>query len=410
MKVYLWGIGKGCRKVLANYKSSEEIEGFIDNNPEYAGKYFESKRIVMFKDVKDDFDYIIVTVMKYEAIKYQIAHSAVDMNKVIFYFDGSQDEEKLSAFFDRKDWRIDLLEKRVEELEWLVNIRFSNVGYEIADKIQKNKYQFPVLHSDEEAVNRIVNDKCSMIRFGDADIEIMAGKSGINYQQLDEELATRLKEVIQSDQENILIGIADNYGDLGIYTDEIADGIREYMTDEVREYHLSVLNLNKVYYNAYMFKCYYPYKDRTKTRERVNLVKRIWDGRDVVLIEGMETRTGQGNDLLDNANSVQRILCPTKNAFSHYAEIAAAAKKVPRESLILCVLGPAGKVLAYELISCGYQVVDIGQIDMDYEWYRVNAEVKVPNPTKYVSQLPPAEIEDVDDEEYAAQIIARITD
>lgn len=55
-------------------------------------------------------------------------------------------------------------------------------------------------------------------------------------------------------------------------------------------------------------------------------------------------------------------------------------------------------------------MVDIGQIDMDYEWYRANAKVKLPNPTKYVSQLPPAEIEDVDDEKYAAQVIACITD
>lgn len=410
MKIYLWGIGKGCRKVLANYKGSEEIVGFVDNNPEYAGKYFESKRIVMFKDVKDDFDYIIVTVMKYEAVKHQLAHSTVDMDKIIFYYDGSQDERRLSAFFDKKIWKIDLLEKRIEELERLVNIRFNNAGYEITDKMQKNKYQIPVLHSDQEAVDRIVNDKCSMIRFGDSEFEIMAEKNGINFQQFDKELAIRLKEVLQTDKENILIGIADNYGDIDIYTDEIADGIREYMTDEVRDFHLSVLDRNKVYYNAYMFKCYYPYRDRTRTRERVDLVKRIWEGRDIVLIEGMETRTGQGNDLLDNANSVQRILCPTKNAFSRYAEIAAVAKRMPRESLVLCVLGPAGKVLAYELIGCGYQVVDIGQIDMDYEWYRANAKVKLPNPTKYVSQLPPAEIEDVDDEKYAAQVIACITD
>lgn len=410
MKIYFWGIGQGCRKVLANYTGNEEIAGFIDNNPEYAGKYFEAKRIVMFKEVKADFDYIIVTVMKYEAVKYQLANSAVDMNKVIFYFDSSQAEDKISVFFDRKSWRIDLLEKRIAELESLVSIRLDNVGYEIADKMQKHKYQFPVIHSNEEAVDRIVHEKCSLIRFGDGEFEIMAGKKGINFQQFDNELSIRLKEILQSDRENVLLGIADNYGDMSIYTDEVADGIREYMTDEVRNFHLSVLNPNKIYYNAYMFKCYYPYRDRTRTQERVNLVKRIWDGRDVVLIEGMETRTGQGNDLLYNANSVQRILCPTKNAFSRYAEIAAVAKRVPKEFLILCVLGPAGKVLAYELISCGYQVVDIGQIDMDYEWYRVNANVKLPNPTKYVSQLPPAEVEDVNDEKYVEQIIACITD
>lgn len=410
MKIYFWGTGNGCRKALTNYIGTEELTGFIDNNPKYIGQHFENKNIVMFKDVKDDFDYIVVTVMNYAAIEYQLRQNKVDMGKIVFYFDNTQEEKKIGALFDIKGWKIDVLEKRLEELERIVNIRFNNSGYEVADKIQQNLYKFPIIHSDEEAVRRIVDEKCSLIRFGDGEFEIIAGNDRVNFQKYDRDLSIRLKEVIQSDKDDILIGIANNYGNLDLYSDEIADGIRGYMTDETRKNHMSLLNPSKVYYNAYMFKCYYPYKDKSKTSERVKLIKRIWDNRDIILIEGTQTRSGQGNDLFDNVKSIRRILCPTQNAYSKYQEILDTAKAVIKDEMVLCVLGPAGKVLSFDLIHSGYQVIDIGQIDMDYEWYRAGAEKKAPNPTKYVSQLPPAEVEDVDDEIYHSQIIACITD
>ncbi len=408
MRLYFWGNGKGYQKALRNYIRTEEISGFIDNDPKYFGQYFDGKTIFRFKDVRDDFDYIIVTVINYAAIEYQLRKHEINMDKVIFYFDGAQNEKKIGAFFDLKGWKIDILETRLEELERMAGIRLNNVGYEVADKIQQSGYQFPIIHSGEEAVNRIINEKCSLIRFGDGEFELMAGNDRVNFQKYDKDLGSRLKEVIQTEQENILIGIADNYGNLDLYSEEIADGIRGYMTEETRARHLSLLRLDKVYYNAYLFKCYYPYKDKSGTARRVAFVKRIWQDRDVILIEGAQTRTGQGNDLLDNVKSLKRILCPTKNAYAKYQEILDTAKVLIRDELVLCVLGPTGKVLAYDLINSGHQVVDMGQMDMDYEWYLAGVGKKVPNPTKYVSQLPPAEVEEVDDEIYHSQIIALI--
>lgn len=405
MKVYLWGTGKGCRKALSNCISEIEISGFVDNNPEQQGKYFLGKPICSLREIEEDYDYIIVTVMKYDAVMYQLEQNEVDMEKVICYFNSSESEKKISLFFDMKGRKIDILENRIDELEKIVDVRLRNMKYEIADGIRNCTYRFPIIHGAEEAVERIVNDRCSMIRFGDGEFEIMAGKQRAPFQNYNRELSERLKDVIEADVENILIGIADNYGDISIYSDEICDGIRKYMTDEVRNFHLSVLNLERTYYNAYMFKCYFPYRDKEGTQKRVDLIKKIWDQRDVVLVEGRETRTGQGNDLLDNTNSIRRILCPTKNAFTHYNEILKSVKKVSKQSLILCALGPTAKILAYDLALRGYQVIDIGQIDMDYEWYRAGQGKRIPIPTKYVSQLPPAEIESVQDAVYDEQII-----
>lgn len=405
MKVYFWGTGKGCQKALSNYISDTEPSGFIDNDPKQQGKFFLGKPIYSFREIQGDYDYIIITVMKYDAILYQLQQSEVDMDKVVCYYDAFEREKKVGVLFDGKGRKIDILESRIDELKRMVDVRLRNMKYEIADGIKAGRYRFPIIHSAEAAVERIVNDKCSMIRFGDGEFEMMAGNQRAPFQDYNQELSERLREVIETDVEKILIGIADNYGDLSIYSDETADGIRKYMTDEVRAFQLSVLRPDKIYYNAYMFKCYFPYRDKEGTQKRVDLIKRIWNQRDVVLVEGRETRTGQGNDLLDNAGSVRRILCPTQNAFVCYNEILEAVKKISRESLILCTLGPAAKVLAYDLALCGYQVIDIGQIDMDYEWYRAGQGMRIPIPTKYVSQLPPAEIEGIQDAVYDAQII-----
>ena len=123
-----------------------------------------------------------------------------------------------------------------------------------------------------------------------------------------------------------------------------------------------------------MFKSYFPYKNREDTWKRVKLIKKIWENRDIVIVEGDKTRAGYGNDLFDNVKSIRRILTPTKNAFESYDKILQTVLKVEKDVLILVVLGAAANVLVYDLMKQGYQAIDIGQIDMDYEWYRVKAK------------------------------------
>ncbi len=409
MNVYFWGIGKGCEKALHNIKCRDiDILGFIDNNPANQGKEYQGKSVIAFQGIVSDYDYIIITVIKYEAIIYQLEKMNVSLEKIICYYSLEHCAENKGRVFDGNAWKIDLLEQRIIELEKKLNIRMANAGYEIADKIDKGKYEIPIVHDGKDAIYQIVNEHKSLIRFGDGEFEIMAGKERAVFQTYQKELANRLLEVIQARDERILLSIANNYGDLDKFTDEVADAIREYMTESVRNFHNSVLQKDRVYYDAYMFKSYFPYRDKSGTADRVALIKSIWNQRQVVIVEGDKTRTGYGNDLLDNVMSLQRIICPTQEAFNYYDKIFAEVKKVEKNKLILLVLGPTAKVLAYDLVKEGYQVVDIGQIDMDYEWYMAGKGIRVPIQNKYVSQLPPTEIKEIEDLTYQKQVIARI--
>lgn len=409
MKVYLWGIGKGCEKALHNLKKEKvDILGFVDNNPQLLSEHYKGKKIFSLNQISNDFDYIIITVIQYEAILFQLEKEDICEEKVICYYNMEHCRINKGGLLKEEAWKIDLLEQRICDLERMVDIRIKNIGHEIMDKAEKGKYKHPIIKSGQEAISRILNEKKSLIRFGDGEFEIMAGKERPVFQQYSDTLAKRLRDVIQTEDDRILIAIANNYGNLDAYTEEVADAIREYMTEEVRNFHDTVLKEKKCYYDAYMFKSYFPYKDKSKTSERVAQIKCIWDNRNVVLIEGDKTRTGCGNDLLCNAQSVQRILCPTVNAFSCYEEILEEALKLNKGSLILVALGPAGKVLAYDLVQEGYQVVDIGQVDMDYEWYQAGKGVRIPVENKYVSQLPPAYVGEWHDLQYQKQIIIKI--
>ena len=61
--------------------------------------------------------------------------------------------------------------------------------------------------------------------------------------------------------------------------------------------------------------------NKEKAKKRIQNIKEMWNNIDVLIVEGEHTRFGVGNDLLANAKSVERIICPDKNAFNKYDNI-----------------------------------------------------------------------------------------
>lgn len=283
----------------------------------------------------------------------------------------------------------------------LLTHRLDNIGYEISDPEFQGRLWYPKIMDKEETIARIVKDKKSIARFGDGEFSIIAGMSRWKFQKNDERLAVRLKEVLQSDQENVLIGIGDFYGDLSLRPTNAANAVRIYMTPQIRRAHYELLNPDTLYAKADI--------SRSETWEDVVLQRTIWEGRDCVFVEGCQTRMGVGNDLFDNAKSIVRILCPAENAFDRYDEIYRETLKQPKDRLILIALGPTAGVLAYDLAMQGYQAIDIGHADLCYEWIRrgkLHGD-KTWIPYKYNNELVgDLVVEDIHDIWYESQIIA----
>lgn len=264
----------------------------------------------------------------------------------------------------------------------------------------------PTVASVDETIDAIVSNNYSIARFGDGEIKLVAGKN-ISFQNNSAFIKHKMREVLSSDVDGLLIGIADVF-DNGERYDEAR---RKYWKKHLSQYRsvwYRYLIKGKKYYNASMTRQYINLKNRAESENIFKHLKKIWNNRDIVIIEGEFSRLGVGNDLFDNAHSIKRILGPSKQAFSKYDEILATAKNLNKDNLILLALGPAATCLAYDLHKLGYQAVDIGHIDVEYEWYKMHATKKMPLKNKMVHEAVSNDIGELKDSTYENQIIARI--
>lgn len=299
--------------------------------------------------------------------------------------------------------------KRVEKDVFLLQ---ENMPYEVLDERLQQNVWYPKITNEEKTLSLILNERKSLSRFGDGEFATIEGKIRHKFQtEIDYKLGQRLREVLQSENEMLLVGIADNYGNLAKYTENTQREIRYYMSPAVREVHKELLRNDKEYHNAYISRPYVIYKDKDTEGPllRFEKLKQIWKGRKCVFVEGDKTRMGVGNDLFANAESIVRILGPAENAFRCYEEILSECKKMPKDSLFILALGPTASVLAYDLCVEGYQALDLGHLDLEYEWFLRGEGGRTVIPTKYNNECADGEnVIDVDDRQYHEEIIAKI--
>lgn len=251
--------------------------------------------------------------------------------------------------------------------------------------------------------------KKSLIRFGDGEF-ILIGGGDIYYQPYSKELADKLSTILLSNHDNLTICIPEIFGDLKHWDKKT----RKYWCC-FRAVRYKILQNNTQPANKYKYgsatvtRPYMGLPDDKKylAKRYYNKLKKLWDKQDIVFIEGNTTRNGVGNDLYENANSIRRIICPHTNAYVSYDNILSAASKIDKKTLIIISLGPAGKVLGFELCKQGYHVLDLGHIDSDYEWF-IHAEKDVVsyNNNKHTADRDDSEknITECLDERYIQQI------
>lgn len=261
---------------------------------------------------------------------------------------------------------------------------------ELAEKADAENF-LPKFRSDEETIRLIVEEKKSLGRFGDGEFAIAFDIPRQKFQRTDARLRDRIRQVLtQTDNNELLIGIANHYGDLERYNASAVYGIQKYMTDETRGQHMSLLSPDRIYSDTYMTRPYVIYKDvfTDAPGKRFDGLKKIWKGKHIIIAEGAQTRLGVGNDLFANAASVRRILAPATSSFDRYDDILAKCMECHASAdLFLLAIGPSSGVLAYDLSKQGIQAVDVGHIDMEYEWFLAGRGVRVPVPGKYNNEV-----------------------
>jgi glycosyltransferase family protein len=264
----------------------------------------------------------------------------------------------------------------------------------------------PKVLSLKETIAVIKKMELSALRFGDGEISLMENQE-LGFQSKNKELAEKLRKIIQTNEQGLLICIPGIWGKL----DDFSTQSFKFILHHLFRYGYvwrNMLSHSQTYGDAYITRPYLGYKNKLRSDSIFRELFSIWEDKKVVLIEGEKSRLGVGNDMFSKVSSIQRILCPTNNAYDKYTEIKKTALNLPKDTLILLSLGPTAKVLTYDLFKEGYRVIDIGHIDMEYEMFLRKESKIVKVDYKYFNEIGERNPEDCKDKEYLKQIISKL--
>ncbi len=223
------------------------------------------------------------------------------------------------------------------------------------------------VHTVDETIDELLHTEKSMVRFGDGEIVMIKG-GDLMLQKASPEIAAGLAKILRYAEDDLIVTIPGIFETLSDHR----KASRQFWKDHLlfcRKTYEKYCNPDRIYYSTFVSRCYYYLEDRSGVGAQFAKIRKIWENRDVVIVEGTRTHNGVGNDLLDTARSVERIICPPSDAYGALPEILEACLGYDRDRLFLLSVGVAAKFLAVELFERGYRVLDIGNMDMEYEWY-----------------------------------------
>lgn len=403
-EVIFCAAGANAEKFAGCLKDDVSLAAVVDNDALRWGEIFCGVPIISPTDIgRYRCDYIVITTPDYEGFLCQLAEKNVADEKIVIPF--APDKcgwSGLRDVFHVGEAMYCVMEQRMQKMAWMTE----NAPYEISAGCEKDHFRKPIVASIGETLAKLKSG-FSMSRYGDGELNMILGRNFSTFQRSDEVLIRRLKEILKSNLSNHIVCLPDIYGDFYNRNEEHKNWFRRHLSNGGRERDYSIFDMDKEYYNAFITRPYKDYVDQSGAKERFLELREVWEDKDITIIEGEKTRFGVGNDLISNARSCERILGPAINAFDKYDELLETARKVDRGRLILIALGHTATVLAYDLAAEGYQALDIGHLDIEYEWFLRGTDKKIPIEGKYVNEAPLGRIvsEHISDEKYTGEIV-----
>lgn len=239
-----------------------------------------------------------------------------------------------------------------------------------------------------ETAEEILKYKKSLVRFGDGELEWMNENHVANFQRGSKQLALALKRTLQRDDGGLLVGIPNALLSTKNLTSHEKEWWRKWSARHIL--HFFKLIHGRQFASTFFSRPYIMYRDSDNADQVFKTMKQIFKNRNIVIVEGNLTRFGMGNDLLASAKTVRRIIGPSTNAFEKRTQIEMFIEEnisIEEDVLFLVALGPAATVIAADLFDKGFQAIDIGHADLEYEWYIQKAVEKLDLPFKGVNEV-----------------------
>ena len=289
--------------------------------------------------------------------------------------------------------RIGLNLKDFQNMKRILDILRYYIKVRPACKKLYREISFNILDS-ESTIAYIIKNHCSVARFGDGELGIILSNTDIRFQKSDPILKKELHDVLLSSHPKLLVCLP-QFLSMEKVQSEISNKAKRFWDFWIFDYGKKLHNLlsqnndlnQKKWGDILISRPYMEWKHKKEHAEKIySLLKKIWNDRDILIIEGSLTRMGVGNDLFANAKSIRRIIAPAINAFDKRSEIIQAVKKVYQGELILIALGPTATVLASDFAKHNMQAIDIGHVDIEYCWYLQKCKKKIPIKGKFVNE------------------------
>lgn len=269
--------------------------------------------------------------------------------------------------------------------------------------------------SPDQTIRYIEKHHCSIARFGDGEFDLILNLKDIGFQQRSSTISEGLSKVLENKNPALLLCIPRCMNTIK----ECNDHSALFWIDWGRNgHHQQIIEMirNKAG-KMYRFgdsQITRPYIDWKTDKRAVRLfprLKHLWEDRDIIIVEGDQTRLGIGNDLFSGARTIQRVIAPAVNAFEYLEDIKTIVLERYQGELILLALGPSATILASEFADMGIQALDIGNIDIEYEWFLRGAKERIPIPGKFTNEAKDGigrVYSECKDDNYNSQIVARI--
>lgn len=282
-------------------------------------------------------------------------------------------------------------------------------GFSLLFPLWKKFNKFPKVLSIDETLDKLNENKTlSIARFGDGEFQFICDRISFDYQKYNPKLANELKDILVYSHNSLLVGLPSAFYSLDNMNVSSKRSWQTFMIWTYRRFK-NLFDYNKIYYNAHITRPYNNFRNKSDAERYFQKIKQLWKDEDILLAEGSLSRLGMGNDLFSEAKSVSRVLCPARDAFDKIEEIMNFLKENGKNKTILIALGSTATVLAYRLSQDGFRALDIGNVDIEYEWFKRGATKKIKIQGKYVNEAKGGrEVEDMTDEVYKSQIIKEI--
>lgn len=277
-------------------------------------------------------------------------------------------------------------------------------------KNKENKEYLKALHimSMNETLRYVIANRCSMTRYGDGEFLVMGG-GGNGFQKEDKKLALRLCQILQEPLPNLLICIPSFLKDVTPFVMNSRLTGLGFNYSHLKNCVMPYVPTSYIYGDAFVTRFYMAWRNKNHVVEHVKNLKQLWEGEDLLIVEGRGSRLGVGNNLFDNVKSISRILCPQENAYDKYDEILNEVNNYCHGRLVILALGMTATVLAYDLSKKGIRALDLGHVDVEYEWFIMKATKKVPIPNKVMAEVAGGKnVTSSNDTTYLNQIISYV--